>query len=92
MEFFEGFVVNLGFCIPIGFAFGFAGVLGVFGDVDNLEQVLWLTILPTLYLPYKHHKEQRHRRALGAAYAAPLCVMAIVFCLMVGVITKYGLF
>ena len=92
MEFFEGFVVNLGFCIPIGFAFGFAGVLGVFGDVDNLEAVLWLAILPTLYLPYKHHKEQRHRRALGAAYAAPLCVMAIVFCLMVGVITKYGLF
>ena len=92
MAFFEGFVVNLGFCIPIGFAFGFAGVLGVFGDVNNLEAVLWLAILPTLYLPYKHHKEQRHRRALGAAYAAPLCVMAIVFCLMVGVITKYGLF
>ena len=92
MEFFEGFVVNIGFCVPFAFFFALAGYIGVFGDVDNVADILLFITLPALYLPYKNHNTKRHRRALGSAYAAPLCVMGMLFGLMLGVITRYGLF
>ena len=92
MEFFKGFLTNLGFCIPVSLALGLAGFTGVFGDVDSLEEILLFVILPALYLPWRRHTDKEHRWALGAAYAAPLGTMVILFGLMVGVIMRYGLF
>ena len=92
MEFFKGFLTNLGFCIPVALAFGLAGYIGVFGDLDSLGEILLFVILPTLYLPWRRHTNKEHRWALGAVYAAPLGTMGILFCLMIGVIMRYGLF
>ena len=92
MEFLKGFLTNLGFCIPVSLALGLAGFIGVFGDVDSLGEILLFVILPALYLPYRRHTQKEHRWALGAAYAAPLGTMGIVFGLMLGVVMRYGLF
>ena len=91
-EFLKGFLTNLGFCIPVALVFGLVGYIGVFGDVDSLGEILLFVILPALYLPWRRHTDKEHRWALGAAYAAPLGTMGILFGLMIGVIMRYGFF
>lgn len=91
-EFLKGFFLNLGLCVPVALGYCLAGYIGVFGDVAGIEEVLFLAILPTLYLPWKHHSHRNHRRGIGAAYAAPLGTFGIVFGLMIGVVMRYGFF
>ena len=93
MEFLKGFVTNLGFCIPVALVLGMAGFIGVFGDVDSPMGILLFIILPAaFYLPWRRHTQKEHRWALGAAYAAPLGMIGILFGLAIGLIMRYGLF
>ena len=90
LDFFKGFLKNLLFCVPMAFAFGLAGFIGVFGEPDGIENILLLVILPNLYLPRKHHVAKDHARALGAAHAAPLGTLVVMMGLVIGVIMRYG--
>ena len=91
--FFKAFAWQITVCIPVAVVyFVLAGGLGVFGDVNDLNEVFLFVLLPVLYLPAKHHLESDHVRALGAAYGATLGFFGILFGLMMGVIMRYGLF
>ena len=90
LDFFKGLLRNLLFCVPMAFAFGLAGFIGVFGEPDGIENILLLAILPNLYLPRKHHVAKDHARALGAAHAAPLGTLVVMMGLVTGVIMRYG--
>tara|TARA_B100000242_G_C43017886_1_gene473473 strand:- start:226 stop:1365 length:1140 start_codon:yes stop_codon:yes gene_type:complete len=91
--FFKAFAWQITVCIPVAVTFFIlAGGFGVFGDIDNLEDVWLFVLLPVLYLPVKHHIESDHVRALGAAYAASVGFFIILFGLGMGMIMRYGLF
>ena len=91
-EFFNGFLLQLGFSFPVAFVLCVAGAVGLFGDISDFGEALLITLLAALILPFKYHRNSSHGRALGAIYGATLGVCLMLFGLMLGVISRYGFF
>ena len=83
LEFLKGFGIHL--LYSLGYSFmGFFMVLIGFGVLE--ESIFLIVILVLAIAPVKEHLKKNHARALGAAYAIPLCF----FIVMIGIIL--GLF
>ena len=91
-EFFNGFLLQLGFSFPVAFLLCVAGAVGLFGDISDFGEALLITLLAALILPFKYHRNSSHGRALGAIYGATLGVCLMLFGLILGVISRYGFF
>ena len=91
MDFLKGFLMHIVFCLPVTVLFFvMTAWVGVFGDfVNTREEILYLCMIPTLYVPIRYHTKKRHRHALGAAYAAPVGFMGIAFGTLFGWIHTY---
>ena len=84
LEFFKGFVLNIGLSVIFSFI---AFILGsALHEPDGVGGVLILIsiISSGAVLPVWLHKEGVHVRALGSAYAMPICIFIIVFGLLFG--------
>ena len=99
-EFYRGFLLQIGLCFLGVFLWCLGGAAGLFGDESaadlflefhNLEGALLITLLATLILPINYHTKSLHGRALGALYGAPLGVCLLLFGLLIGVISRYGI-
>ena len=89
IEFLKGFGAHLAY--SIGYAFiGYLLVLIGFFDVE--EGILGLMIMASLTMPIVLHLKQDHVRALGSAYAVPLCMFIMLIGVAIGVIQTEGLF
>ena len=92
-EFLKGFLLQLGVCFPLAVVlFILSGGVGAFGDVGGLDEIFFIALLPTLFLPFRYYMNGMKYRALGATYAAPLGFFILVIGIMFGVIMRYGLF
>ena len=79
LEFFKGFGLNIGISGVCSF---FAFILGsMLFEPEGVVVVLILIyiFLSSTVLPVWLHKEGVHVRALGSAYAVPVCMFIIVF-------------
>jgi len=96
-EFFKGFLLQIGLCFPVAVLWCVAGAAGLFGDfsaaglLGDFGEALLITLLATLILPFNYHTKSLHGRALGALYGAPLGVCLLLFGLLIGVISRYGI-
>ncbi len=84
LEFFKGFGLNI--AISVIFSF-FAFILGtVMFEPEGVVVVLILIyiFLSGTILPVWLHKEGVHVRALGSAYAMPVCMFIVVFGFLLG--------
>ena len=102
-EFFKGFLLQIGLSFPVAVLWCVAGAAGLFGNssaadllVDdylygNFSMALLASLLATLILPINYHTKSLHGRALGALYGAPLGVCLLLFGLLIGVISRYGI-
>ena len=89
IEFLKGFGAHLAY--SIGYAFiGYLLVLIEFFDVE--EGILGLMIMASLTMPIVLHLKQDHVRALGSAYAAPLCMFIMLIGLAIGLVQTEGFF
>ena len=87
IEFLKGFGAHLAY--SIGYAFiGYLLVLIGFFDVE--EGFLGLIIMASLTMPIVLHLKQDHVRALGSAYAVPLCMFIMLIGVAIGVIQTSG--
>ena len=91
MEFFKGF--GLSFLMSIIYAF-IAFILGSILSEDFWESVFWdsdtpdfliTIIIPCTILPIYLHLKGMHTRALGSAYAIPICVFVMLMGLILGI-------
>ena len=91
MDFLKGVLMHIVFCLPVSVLFFvMTAWVGVFGDfVNTREEILYICMIPTLYVPTRYHTKKRHRHALGAAYAAPVGFMGIAFGTLFGWIHTY---
>ena len=89
IEFLKGFGAHLAY--SIGYAFiGYLLVLIGFFDVE--EGILGLMIMASLTMPIVLHLKQDHVRALGSAYAVPLCMFIMLIGLAIGLVQTEGFF
>mgnify|MGYP003323801778 CR=1 FL=1 len=87
IEFLKGFGAHLAY--SIGYAFiGYLLVLIGFFDVE--EGILGLMIMASLTMPIVLHLKQDHVRALGSAYAVPLCMFIMLIGVAIGDIQTSG--
>ena len=83
IEFLKGFGAHLAY--SIGYAFiGYLLVLIGFFDVE--EGILGLMIMASLTMPIVLHLKQDHVRALGSAYAVPLCMFIMLIGVVIGIV------
>ena len=89
IEFLKGFGAHLAY--SIGYAFiGYLLVLIGFFDVE--EGILGLMIMASLTMPIVLHLKQDHVRALGSAYAVPLCMFIMLIGVAIGLVQTEGFF
>ena len=89
IEFLKGFGAHLAY--SIGYAFiGYLLVLIGFFDVE--EGFLGLIIMASLTMPIVLHLKQDHVRALGSAYAVPLCMFIMLIGVAIGLVQTEGFF
>ena len=91
MDFVKGFVWNAVVGLTAAFLF-YALSMGadLFGDVmDGTVRLVVLSMLPPLFAPVRYHLKRQHRRALGAAHAAPLAFMLVFFGLLFAWLSVY---
>ena len=83
IEFLKGFGVHLAY--SIGYAF-VAYLLVSIGFFNSEEGFLSLLIMASLAMPIVLHLKQDHVRALGSAYAAPLCMFIMLIGVVIGIV------
>jgi hypothetical protein len=92
LEFFKGFGLNIGYSmlISIGLCFLFT-LVGGGGNIEDLFFDIWLVflllviLLPAI-LPVRLHLDKSHIRAMGSAYAMPVCMFIIMMGVLIGVL------
>ena len=89
IEFLKGFGAHLAY--SIGYAF-VAYLLVSIGFFNSEEGFLSLLIMASLAMPIVLHLKQDHVRALGSAYAAPLCMFIMLIGLAIGLVQTEGFF
>tara|TARA_Y100001978_G_scaffold129482_1_gene115703 strand:- start:833 stop:1393 length:561 start_codon:yes stop_codon:yes gene_type:complete len=90
-DFLKGFFVHavVGLLVAVLF-FVLSAWFNLFGDImDGTVRMVVLSMLPTLFAPVRYHLKQQHRRALGAAHAAPLAFMLVFFGLLFAWLSVY---
>ena len=83
IEFLKGFGAHLAY--SIGYAF-VAYLLVSIGFFNSEEGFLSLLIMASLAMPIVLHLKQDHVRALGSAYAAPLCMFIMLIGVVIGIV------
>jgi hypothetical protein len=90
LEFLKGFGAHLAYSIGYAFVGYLLVLIGFFNDGE--EGFLGLLIMASLTMPIVLHLKQNHVRALGSAYAAPLCMFIMLIGLIIGMVQTDGLF
>jgi len=87
LEFFKGFCLNIGFSmlIGIGLCSIFTFSSDIFEDLFFDFHMYWCMILLPAILPVRLHLYKAHVRALGSAYAMPVCMFIILMGVAIGI-------